>query len=84
MGLFTSNDTRKPAQKFGKSAILVSVGAWLAESIPPDGSAPWELAVYTGLLFIAHNIAKYQLGIKLPFPRRLNDYKLSRGHKAYL
>ena len=67
MGLFNNDDTRKPAQKFGKSAILVSIGAWLAETLPPVGVLAWELSVYTGLLFILHNVLKYQFNVKLPF-----------------
>ena len=67
MGLFSNDDTRKPAQKFGKSAILVSIGAWLAEVLPPVGVLAWELSVYTGLLFILHNVLKYQFNVKLPF-----------------
>jgi hypothetical protein len=67
MGLFSNDDKRKPAQKFGKSAILVSLGAYLAANIPPEGAAEWELAVYTGLLFTLHNVLKYQFGLKIPF-----------------
>lgn len=60
-------DKKKPAQKFTKGGAAAAAGAYLASVIPPDGSAAWEVAVYTGLILTALNVLKHQFGVSLPF-----------------
>lgn len=64
MGLF---DGKKAAQKAVKvGGIAASLGALLAGVIPPDGSAVWEVALYTGIISTALSVLKHGLGVQIP------------------
>lgn len=56
----------KTVQHGGKGGIAAGIAIALAAVIPPDGSAPWEIALYTGVAVGVLNALKHGLRIQIP------------------